>query len=219
MKTASFLLLLSAALFLNGCVKHLSSEHVQEGHALNMTNSKTVLFIPFQNDDLHFTDKLKAALLKQPLYGQPCISAVDSGQRRKAMSGFKQLNSTVVDNATAVQLGMLAGADAVVFGRLNMPAVNDKADYIERTKCKDALCWKIKVACMERTVELAVKVMMIKVSTAESIYDETLRQKRQSRRCADDNTTFTSTPAAARQLADTIAEDFAHQLPQLANRL
>lgn len=210
MKLLYFSALLTA-LFLHGCVQHVSPQETTQLQPLG----NTVAFLPFHNDYLDLTGKLTTAASKQSRQSSTELTIVSSQKLQKARKALKLPNNFNMNNVTAIKLGNITGAHAVVFGHLKTPVVDENESYVERTKCKNAVCWRIKVACKKRTVRLAAEIKVLKVSTAEIIYDETLRKEQQWRHCADDGEHLPAIPTATQKLADKIAEDFTRHLTQL----
>ncbi len=205
MKTPYLFLLFNAVLFLNGCTQSPAPE------TLNRSDlpGKKIAVIPFDHDSADLTGKLA-----QQVDGKADFVVINSAEVTSLMNEHSIKTSARMDDADAVKLGQLTGVKAVVSGAVDAPTLYDDHYYVERTKCQKEQCWRVKVACMKRTVGLTVEINMINVSTANIVYTEKVHQEKSWSRCADDTKTVPSKYTGVQQLADTIAESFADKLTQ-----
>lgn len=209
MNNRHLLLPLSVLLLLSGCTKSPSTA-AQDETVNRLPGAKTVALIPLNNDDIALTEKMRIAVESgntNPPVAVVTTPIVDTAGKASDISKV-----TVPDAADALLLGRKIGADAVLFGRIHAATLNDAESYVERTRCNDNICWRVKVACKERTVALSAEVGMVDVMRAESIFDETLQHQRQWQSCADELKPLPSRQTGARQLADTLAEEIAQRV-------
>ncbi len=206
-----FGILLITSLF-SGCVQKVQVKTLEPAEIDSATTTKIIAVLPFKNDHTFLANKIKTTLTKQRVDEKPYFTLVNYSDKKALLSKHDLQNSGLIDPSTAVKVGNILGAQAIISGSLTPTTIRDEHYYKMRSKCKDGKCWEVKVSCKQRTIGLSVEIRMINVSTAKIIYADTIRRQQQWSRCADDQKTLPSKEAGAQYLANSIASNFVYKL-------
>lgn len=212
MKFSHVLLTLGLALMINGCAQKVTVKALEPAEIKGMAKTKRIAVTPFRQDSVNLADKIEVSISKQQIDGKPYFTVINRKDLKKVIREQKIQNSGLVDTSTAVEVGNLFGAQAIISGSVNKPTLQDKLYYVERTKCKDDKCWKVRVSCKKRTIGLSAQIRMIDVSTGGIIYADNISHKKEWKHCADDTKTLPSKRTGAQYLANSIANNFAYKL-------
>jgi tetratricopeptide (TPR) repeat protein len=124
-------------------------------------------------------------------------------------------NSGLVDESTAVKLGEIVGAQALISGRVSSPTKQDSYFFENRIRCADLKCKKIvqyRVRCMKRVFALSSEMRIVDIEKGDIIYADTIKKGSAYKHCADDSRALPSVEMAAEDLANKIANDFTYKL-------
>ena len=212
MNFSHFLLPFSIALLFSGCAQKVTVKALEPAEINGAANTKNIAVTPFHHDYVNLADKIEASISNQRINGKPYFKVINRTDLNKIIAEQKIQNSGLIDESTAVEVGNLLGAQAIISGSVDVPTLHDDRYYVERTKCKDGKCWKVKVSCKKRTIGLSAQIRMINVSTSGIIYADNVRRQQQWSHCADDTRTLPSKQAGTQQLANSIASNFAYKL-------
>ena len=201
---------------INGCAQKVTVKALEPAEISAASKTKNIAVTKFYPDYVNLTDKVEAAISKQRIDGKPYFTVINRSDFNKVIKEQKLQNSGLVDESTAVEVGGILGAQAIISGSVDQPTLSDDKYYEERTKCRGKgearQCWKIKVSCLTRTISLTAQIRMIDVKTSTIISGDNVRRQRQWSRCADDSRTIPSKQAGAQNLANSIANHFAYRL-------
>ncbi len=216
MKTSHLLFAFLTALLFSGCAQQVTVKALEPAEINGAANTKNIAVTPFHQDHVNLADKIEASISNQRIDGKPYFTVINRTDLNKVIKEQKVQNSGLIDESTAVEVGNLLGAQAIISGNVDAPTLHDDRYYVERTKCKgkgdDRKCWKINVSCMKRTIGLSAQIRMINVSTGGIIYADNVHRQQRWSRCADDTRTLPSKQSGAQYLANTIASNFAYRL-------
>lgn len=212
MKTSHLLLPFSTALLLSGCAQKVTVKALEPAEVSGAANTKQIAVTPFHHDHVNLADKIEVSISKQRIDKKPYFTVINRTDLAKIIDEQKIQNSGLMDESTAVEVGNLLGAQAIISGSVNPPSLHDDLYYVTRTKCKKENCWEVKVACKKRTIALSAQIRMINVATGEIIYADNVSRQQQWSHCADDTKTLPSKQSGAQQLANSIASNFAYKL-------
>ncbi len=216
MKALHLLLAVSVAIFVSGCAQKVTVKALEPAEINGAANAKNIAVTPFHSDYVNLADKIEASISNQRIDGKPYFSVINRTDLNKIVQEQKVQNSGLIDTSTAVEVGNLLGAQAIISGSVDVPTMHDDNYYVERTKCsgkgEERKCWKVRVACQQRTIGLSAQIRMIDVSTAGIIYADNVRRQKQWNHCADDTRTLPSKHSGSQYLANTIANEFAYKL-------
>lgn len=211
MRIYPLFLLLMPVLF-TACSQKVTVSALQPAEIAQASQTKKIAVTAFRTDYVNLADKIEASIASQSIDGKPYFTPINRSDLDKIIKEQKLQNSGLLEPSTVVEVGNLLGAQAIISGSVNKPSMKDDYYYVERTKCKDDKCWKVRVSCKKRTITLSAQIRMIDVSNAGIIYADTPSRKRQWSHCADDTRTLPSLNAGAQQLARSIANSFAYKL-------
>jgi len=201
---------------INGCAKKVTVKALEPAEISAAAKTKNIAVTKFYPDYVNLTDKVEAAISKQRIDGKPYFTVINRSDFNKVIREQKLQNSGLVDESTAVEVGSILGAQAIISGSVDQPTLSDDRYYEERTKCRgkgeERQCWKIKISCLKRTISLTAQIRMIDVKTSTVISADNVRRQQQWSRCADDSRTIPSKQAGAQYLANSIANNFAYRL-------
>jgi len=201
---------------ISGCVKKVSVRALEPAEISAASKTKNIAVTKFYPDYVNLTDKVEAAISKQRIDDKPYFTVINRSDFKKVIKEQKLQNSGLIDESTAVEVGGILGAQAIISGSVDHPTLHDDKYYEERTKCRGKgearQCWKIKVSCLKRTISLSAQIRMIDVKTSTVISADNVRRQQQWSRCADDSRSIPSKQAGAQHLANNIANSFAYRL-------
>lgn len=216
MRASHLLLAVSITVLISGCAQKVTVKALEPAEINGAANTKNIAVTPFHQDSVNLSDKIEAAVSNQSIDGKPYFNVINRSDLKKIVEEQKIQNSGLIDASTAVEVGNLLGAQAIISGSVDIPTLHDDPYYVERTKCRgkgeERQCWKVNVACLNRTIGLSVQIRMIDVSTAGIIYADNVTRKKQWNHCVDDTRTLPSKASGSQYLANTIANEFAYKL-------
>ena len=204
--------LFSITILFNGCAQKVNVRALEPAEVNGAAMTKIIAVTPFQNDHVRLADKIETTISKQRIDGKPYFTLVNRTDMNKVLAEQRLQNSGLIDDSTAVQVGNLLSAQAIISGSLNPTTMHDDRYYQTRRKCKDDRCWDVRVTCMKRTIALSAQIRMIDITTANVIYADTVSRQHRWSRCSDDQRTIPSKEAGAQYLANSIANNFAYKL-------
>lgn len=200
-------------IFISGCAQQVRVKALEPAEIMAATNTKKVAVAPFTNDSVNFSSKLESSISKQAIDGKPYFTVVTRTDFNKIIAEQKIQSSGLLNQNTAVKVGNLLGAQAIISGTVNNPTSHDDYYNETRTKCKGKdNCHDYTVSCQKRTAGLSAQIRMINVSTGEIIYADNISRQDNWSHCSDDSNAIPSKEAAAQTFADTISDDFSHKL-------
>jgi len=216
MQSVRILYILMIALLFAGCAQKVTLKALESAEINGAANTKYIAVTPFHQDHVNLADKIEASISKQRIDGKSYFTVINRRDINKVIKEQKLQNSALIDESTAVEVGNLLGAQAIISGSVDVPTLHDDHYYVERTKCKgkgdERRCWKVKVSCKKRTISLSAQIRMINVTTRSIIYEGDIRRQQYWSRCADDSKTLPSREAGTQYLANSIANSFAYKL-------
>ena len=216
MKSSSLLLLFLMTFLINGCAQKVTVKALAPAEISAASKTKNIAVTKFHPDSINLTDKVEAAISKQRIDGKPYFTVINRSDFNKVIKEQKIQNSGLVNESTAVEVGEILGAQAIISGSVEKPTLKDDHYYVERTKCRGKgearQCWKIKVSCVKRTISLTAQIRMIDVKTSTVISADNVHRHQQWSRCADDSRALPTKQAGAQNLANSIANNFAYRL-------
>lgn len=216
MKPSHLLLPISILMLLGGCAQKVTVKALEPAEVSGAANTKNIAVTPFHHDRANLADKIEAAISSQRIDNKPYFRVINRTDLSRIIDEQKIQNSGLMDESTAVEVGNLLGAQAIISGSVDAPAMHDDYYYVKRTKCKgkgeERRCWEVKVSCEKRTIGLSAQIRMIDVSTGGIIYAENVSRQQQWDHCADDTRTLPSQQAGTQLLAGAMAKTFAYKL-------
>lgn len=169
----------------------------------------------FENDRIGLSNKIEANLVNKRIDNQKYFTIVNRKDFNKIIGEQKLQNSGLIDVSTAVEVGSLIGAQAIISGRVGRATSNDTYYRENRIRCLDKKCKetrKYRVRCTKRIVGLSAEIRMVDVTKGDLIYANTMNETSSWRHCQDDSRALPTREIAAQKLATQIASKFTYKL-------
>ena len=202
-------------LFLNSCSQRISMKALEPAQIDRIATTKKISIAPFKNDRVGLSTKIEANLANHRLDNEKYFTIVSRNDFNKIIKEQKIQNSGLLDENSAVEVGNLIGAEAIISGNVGRVTSSDTRFYEERTRCLDKKCKKIttyKVRCSKRIVGLSAEIRIVDVLLGDIIHAETMNRTRSYKHCNDDSRTIPSKEIAAQNIASTMAANFTYKL-------
>jgi len=206
---------LSILLFLGGCAQKVKVRALEPAEIDRVAYTKRIAITNFKNDRVGLAGKIEAKLAKFQIDGKSYFRVISRDDLDKVIQEQKLQSSGLVDEKTAVKLGQIVGAQAIISGRVSTPTKQDSYFYEERIKCADLKCKKLvtyQVRCMKRLFSLSADLKIVDVAKTDIIYADTITKGAMYKHCSDDSRALPSTEMAAQNLANQIADSFTYKL-------
>jgi tetratricopeptide (TPR) repeat protein len=209
-----FVLLLVTVIF-SACAKKVAIKALEPAQIDRMANTKRVAVLDFKHDRIGLSRKIEVDLARFRIDEKQYFQVVSRSDIDAIMRELRLQNSGLINEKTAVKMGELIGADAIVSGDVQPPSKEDSYFYETRARCADRKCKELvyyRVRCMKRVVGLSADLRVVDVAKGDIIYADTLSRHSIFKHCSDDQHPLPSTMIAAESLATQIADDFTYKL-------
>ncbi len=209
------LLFTAAVLTFAGCSQKVSIRALEPAEIDRAALTKKISVAPFEEDYFGLSNKIETKLVKQKIDNKDYFTVISRKDFDKIIAEQKIQNSGLVDLSTAVDVGNLIGAEAIISGRVGQATSKDTRFLEERSKCVDKKCKesvKYNVLCTKRVVGLSAEIRMVDISKGDVIYADTLNKMSEFKHCQDSAKEIPAIEAALEVLANSIAEDFTYKL-------
>jgi curli biogenesis system outer membrane secretion channel CsgG len=213
----TILLLMSAlvAFAITGCAQKVSMRALEPAEIDRAAYTKKVAVARFSYDEVGLSSKIEAKLASFKIENKSYFTMVSRNDFNKILKEQKIQNSGLIDPSTAVNIGGLLGAQAIISGSVGRVTSSDSSFYERRARCADSKCKELeyyKVRCKKRVVGLSAELRMVDVAKGDIIYADTMNPTAVYEHCSDDSRPLPSTEIAAQGLAQAIANTFAYKL-------
>jgi tetratricopeptide (TPR) repeat protein len=201
--------------FVSGCAQKVTIKALEPAEVDRVAYTKRIAITSFSNDKVGLANKIEAKLASFTIEGKNYFHVISHSDIKKVLEAQKFQNSGLVDESTAVKLGEIVGAQALISGRVSSPTKQDSYFFEQRIRCADLKCKKIvqyRVRCMKRAFSLSAEVRIVDIEKADIIYADTLTKGALFKHCSDDSRALPSTQMASEDLANKIAQDFTYKL-------
>jgi curli biogenesis system outer membrane secretion channel CsgG len=202
-------------LFFGGCAKKVQVRALEPAEVDRLSQTKRVAVLNFKNDKVGLSRKIESKLAAFTINGKKYFTVVGRNDLDAVLRELKLQSSGLVKEKTALRVGELIGADAIISGDVQKPTKEDTYFYEQRVRCADKKCKELvyyKVRCMKRIVGLAAEIRIVDVAHGDLIFGDTLNKHSIFKHCNDDSRVIPSTAIAAQSLAEAIARDFTYKL-------
>ncbi len=202
-------------ILLNGCSQKVSIRSLVPAEIDRATLTKRVSVAPFENDYIGFSNKIETNLAQEKIDNKNYFTVISRKDFDKIITEQKIQNSGLADVGTAVDVGNLIGAQAIISGRVGRTTSKDMHFYEERTRCLDKKCKdsiKYAVRCVKRTIGLSADIRMVDVSRGDIIYADTISRLLEFRQCEDSTSAIPSIEETTLRLSNVIADEFTRKL-------
>jgi len=207
--------LLLIVTFLGACGKKVAIRALEPAEVDRLSKTKRIAVLNFKNDTVGLARKIEAKLAAYKINGKNYFTVVGRNDLDAVLNELKLQSSGLVNEKTAVKVGELIGADAIISGDVREPTKEDTYFYEKRVRCADKKCKKLayyNVRCMKRIVGLAAEIRIVDVSRGDLIYADTLSKNSVFKHCDDDGRVIPSTMIVAQSLAEAMAREFTYKL-------
>jgi len=214
-KTLPLLVILGITLFMSGCAQKVTIKALEPAEVDRAAQTKKVSIAPFKNDRIGLSTKIEANLAKHRLDNKKYFTIVSRSDFDRIIREQKIQNSGLIDESTAVEVGSLIGAEAIISGNVGKVTSTDTRFYEERVRCGDEKCKTLvryRVGCTKRAVGLSAEIRMVDVVHGDIIYADTMSKSRVYKHCRDDSRALPSREMAAQNMAHAIADSFTFKL-------
>lgn len=213
------LLLLYASLgvifLLSGCAQKVNVRALEPAEIDRVAYTKKITVTDFSNDRVGLSRKIEANLANVRIDNQSYFTLVSRNDFQKIVNEQKIQNSGLVEQKTAVRVGELIGAQAIISGNVSSPSSQDTHFYETRVRCADKKCKTLtyyKVRCVNRAVGLSAEVRIVDVQKGDVIFADRLSKSRVYKHCSDYSNALPSRDMAAQKLSDVLADEFTYRL-------
>ena len=201
--------------FMSGCSQKVVIKALEPAEIDRATLTKKISVTNFENDTVGLSSKIESKLISKKIDDKSYFTLVSRRDFDKIISEQKVQNSGLVEVSTAVQIGNLIGAEAIISGRVGRVASSDSTYYETRIRCLDKKCKSVSeynVRCTKRTIGLSADLRMIDIAKGDIIYADTISKSGEWSHCVDDSRALPSVEIVSQNLANIIADEFTTKL-------
>ena len=214
-KVGLFFITAVVAFIMSGCAQKVSMRALEPAEIDRAAYTKKVAVTDFYNDRVGLSSKIEANLASVKIDNKNYFTMVSRNDFKKIIREQRIQNSGLMDPSTAVDVGNLIGAEAIISGHVGNASVQDSYFYEQRVRCADKKCKELRyynVRCKKRIVGLSAELRIVDVEKGDIIYAETMSPTSTFKHCADDSRALPSREMAAQELAIYIANSFTYKL-------
>jgi tetratricopeptide (TPR) repeat protein len=214
-KNLLFSLFVLGMVLLSGCAKKVQVRALEPAEVDRVSQTKRIAVMNFKHDTVGLSRKIEARLANYTIEGKRYFTVVGRNDLDAVLNELKLQNSGLVNEKTAVKVGELIGADAIISGDVHRPTKEDTYYYEKRVRCADKKCKELvyyNVRCMKRVVGLAAEIRIVDVSRGDLIFADTLNKSSRFKHCKDDGRALPSVEMVSQSLADAMAREFTSKL-------
>jgi len=214
-KVGLFFITAVVAFIMSGCAQKVSMRALEPAEIDRAAYTKKVAVTDFYNDRVGLSSKIESNLARVKIDNKNYFTMVSRNDFNKIIKEQRIQNSGLIEPSTAVNVGNLIGAQAIVSGHVGTPTLQDTYYYEKRVRCADKKCKELKyynVRCKKRLVGLSAELRIVDVEKGDIIYAETMNPTYTYRHCSDDSRALPSRDMAAQNLATRIANSFTYKL-------
>jgi curli biogenesis system outer membrane secretion channel CsgG len=214
-KKMFFILAFVFVVLFGGCAKKVQVRALEPAEVDRLSQTKRVAVLNFKNDRVGLSRKIESKLASFTINGKKYFTVVGRNDLDAVLRELKLHSSGLVNEKTALRVGELIGADAIISGNVRKPTKEDTYFYEKRVRCADKKCKELvyyNVRCMKRIVGLAAEIRIVDVAHGDLIFGDTFNKNSVYKHCNDDSRVIPSTMIAAQSLAEAMARDFTYKL-------
>ncbi|MBN2817215.1 MAG: hypothetical protein JXQ67_11065 [Campylobacterales bacterium] len=210
-----FLMSMALLMLLSGCAQKVNVRALEPAEIDRVANTKKIAVMAFENDRVGLSGKIEANLASFKIDSKSYFTMISRNDLNKIISEQRVQNSGLVNQKTAVKVGELIGAQAIISGNVAKPTSEDSYFYEIRTRCADKKCSELvyyQVRCKKRAVGLSAELRIVDVQRGDIIFGDTLNKYAEYKHCSDYSNALPSTEMAAQRLATSMANEFTYRL-------
>ncbi|MCK4875814.1 MAG: hypothetical protein KAS26_08205, partial [Sulfurimonas sp.] len=161
------------------------------------------------------SNKIEVNLVNKKINNKKYFTIVSRKDFNEVLNEQRIQSSGLIDVSTAVEVGNLIGAEAIISGSVGRVTANDTYYKKKRIKCLDLKCKNFStyyVRCKKRIVGLSAEIRMVDVTKGDILHASTMNQTSKLTHCKDDSRAMPSTETVAQRLANEMAFGFTYKL-------
>jgi hypothetical protein len=200
---------------MQGCSQKIVVRAIEPAEVDRATHTRKISVADFTYDDVGLANKIETTLLNQKFDNKNYFTLISRRDFNKIVAEQRLQSSGLIESSTAVQVGSLIGAEAIISGHVTDASSRDTHYYEERYSCVDRKCKEkvvYAVSCVRRSVLVSADIRMVDVEKGDIIYADTLSRGSKWSHCRGDYGSLPSEGAALQILAEDIAVDFARKI-------
>jgi curli biogenesis system outer membrane secretion channel CsgG len=204
-----------SAVFLAGCSNKVSVTALEPAQIDRAALTKKIAVMPFTNDTIGLSSKIEADIASKKVDKVSYFTVISRTDIDKIISEQKLQHSGLADESTAVELGMLLGAQAMITGNVSSASSSSSNYRQERVKCADSKCkesYVYSVPCTKKIFTLSAQIKMVDVKKGDIIYADSLDRSSSWSHCKDQSGGIPSERGELESLSREISEDFVYKL-------
>lgn len=206
-----YLLVCSLIFLLSGCSQKVAISYLAPAKIDRATKNKKISVMPFKYDELGVASKLEAMMSTKVINGKPYFTLVSRDEKNKIIEEQKFQYSGLVNSESAVELGELIGAEAIITGEVNDASLRYDYFYEKRTKCVDDDCnkkYEYRVRCTRGVYNLSFSIKMIDIQKGDIIYADSFNDNSSYSYCSDRNGGLPSKQQEIDKLSTGLLQNF-----------
>ncbi len=210
-KIFSCLLLIALVIDLSGCASQLTVSMLQPAEI--DIKAKNIAVLAFKNDyKIGLTEKIESALTDVRFEGKSYFTVVNRRNINNVIREQKLQYSGLLNENTAVEVGDLLGAEALITGEITSNTQMDRNYQEKRWKCRKKSCYEYQVNCTQRRIQLGVNIRIISVALGSVLYSTSVNKSADWQHCDDDHSMLPSKEEGALVIAQRVAKNFVLKL-------
>ncbi len=218
MNTKLLLALGLAAVMTTGCVQKVTMKVLEPAEVGAMADNKKIAVTDFKKDYyVGLGSKIETQLTKQIIDGKPYFTTVDRKAIGKVIKEQRLQSSGLLNEDTAVQIGKLVGAQALISGEITSTSSSDTSFTETRTRYRNPLkpletMYTINVWCKKRVIGLGASIKIVDVRRGSIIFADSINNTKTYKHCRDDSRALPSKQQGVEQLSGELAVSFVKKL-------
>ena len=201
-----------AILLFSGCTPKVQVTMLTPAEISRASQTKQISVARFENDTINLASKIEANIARATIDGKPYFQTINRSELDRVLDEQRLQDSGLIDLDTTVEIGKLAGANAMILGSVTRPTMTNTRYTQTRRQCRNDECRDVEVSCTKRVVSTSAQIRMVDITRGDIIYGDTITKSRQYRRCRGDATSLPSLQVAGNHLSDLIAQEFVQKL-------
>ena len=203
--------LLTIMFFFTACLQD-QPKVPKKAAEIAISDVKTILVYPFYQDHTNITGIMRETLSEAAREGTPLFNIVTLKATSKAIEQTQVTPKEFFSYKSLLKVARKTKSDAVLFGSVEETNSTEKVTFEDRTRCKEAKCWSIKVMCKQQQQYFVTTLNLLIVRQKKLIYTKQFKQGQVWYHCADDHNKIPSALEAKQILAQKIAKKFVSKL-------
>jgi len=207
--------LLFGVLVFTACSPKVNVQALQPAQVDSVSQTKIIAMHNFKGDSMGLSSKIQTHLASKKINKKNYFTLVSRDDIERILHEQKLQDSGLLDEGTAVELGNLLGAQALITGSISDKSSSDTRYYVKRSKCVDKECKKTKeysVVCTARTINLSAQIRIVAIEKGDIVFSDNLHAKKEWNACSDRDNVLPSKQHGLDLLSSRLASSFSAKL-------